>query len=172
MKPTGLRGKVPDAEKDRLFMRFVWKLVLFAVYLLVMSYVLFFFEREASQVARYNLHPFAEIMRYVHYARKIGSTRVLLNLLGNVIMFVPCGFFLPALFNGRKRHPFVAVFACCLFSVVIETCQFVTHLGSCDVDDVILNTLGGTLGYILYVVYRFFRYGGVGDGEKEKKGTQ
>ena len=159
-----------DEERDRKNLRFIWKLVLFAAYLLVLSYVLFFFEREASEQARYNLKPFAEIWRYLQYARRIGRGRALLNLLGNVLLFLPCGFFLPALFRGKRSHPVAAILACCLFSVVIETCQLMTHLGSCDVDDVILNTLGGAIGYGMYVIYRFVRYGGrdtVGAGVEE-----
>ena len=45
-----------------------------------------------------------------------------------------------------------------------------TGTGTADIDDVILNTLGGAIGYGMYVIYRFVRYGGrdtVGAGVEE-----
>ena len=39
-----------------------------------------------------------------------------------------------------------------LCSVTVELIQLVSKLGSCDVDDVILNTLGGLLGYIMFCI--------------------
>ena len=40
-----------------------------------------------------------------------------------------------------------------LRSVLVELIQLVSKVGSCDVDDMLLNTLGGIIGYVLF---RFF----------------
>ena len=66
----------------------------------------------------------------------------LLNLVGNVLMFTPVGFLLPLASRVRLRG---VVAACASLSVTVELLQLV--LGrSLDIDDVLLNTLGGALG--------------------------
>lgn len=66
----------------------------------------------------------------------------LLNLVGNVVMFAPVGFLLPVVARLRLRG---AVAACASLSVTVELLQLM--LGrSLDIDDVLLNTLGGALG--------------------------
>ena len=119
-----------------------------------MVYFLFFCEqlgRVPSDTYHYNLKPFTEIKRYINHVAEIGWFGVSLNLFGNVICFIPLGFVLPILSHrkwGMIRITFVSFFA----SLAIELTQLVTKLGSCDVDDIIMNTLGGLLGYILFVV--------------------
>jgi glycopeptide antibiotics resistance protein len=65
---------------------------------------------------------------------------------------MPLGFLLPLLFfkfNSLKKVFLVSV----VVSVCIELLQFILSVGSLDIDDVILNTIGGILGYlILYVM--------------------
>lgn len=46
-----------------------------------------------------NLVPFKEIKRFIIYYRQIGINAVILNLAGNVVAFMPFGFFLPACFR-------------------------------------------------------------------------
>ena len=82
---------------------------------------------------------------------EIGYFGVALNLFGNVVCFMPLGFVLPILSN-RKWGLIRITIISFLASLVIEITQLVTKLGSCDVDDIIMNTLGGFLGYILFVI--------------------
>ena len=76
---------------------------------------------------------------------------MVINLVGNVFCFVPLGFVLPILSN-RKWGIFQIICISFLASVLIELTQLVSKLGSCDVDDIIMNTCGGLLGYILFLV--------------------
>lgn len=73
----------------------------------------------------------------------------LLNIAGNVILFVPMGIFLPLLFRnlqtGRRVGAVVG-----LLSLCVEILQLFTATGQFDVDDVILNTLGGLAGYGIF----------------------
>jgi|AntRauTorckE6833_2_1112554.scaffolds.fasta_scaffold00132_7 glycopeptide antibiotics resistance protein len=69
------------------------------------------------------------------------------NLLGNVVLFVPFGVFLPALFQSFNWK-YVLLFTF-LVSFSLEILQ-VFYVGTPDVDDVLLNTLGGGLGYIFF----------------------
>ncbi|MBR6281577.1 MAG: VanZ family protein [Lachnospiraceae bacterium] len=141
--------------------KFILKIVVFAVYLGILAYGLFFAEalgRDGSHSMEYNLIPFHEIRRYILYADQLGMPAVLLNLLGNVLLFVPFGFLVPLFWRKEEHHPFIIILMGCLFSAVVEVIQLQTGLGSCDVDDVILNTLGTVLGYGLFrlgnLIYR------------------
>lgn len=126
----------------------------FILYLFLMVYFLFFCEklgRVPSDTYHYNLKPFTEIKRYTCHVREIGWFGVSLNLIGNVVCFMPLGFVLPILFS-RKWGLFQIVSVSCFTSGLIELLQLITKLGSCDVDDIIMNTLGGLLGYILFLI--------------------
>lgn len=66
----------------------------------------------------------------------------LLNVIGNLVMFIPVGFLVPLAARVRWR---TAVAACAALSVAIEAAQLTTGR-SADIDDVLLNTLGGAAG--------------------------
>lgn len=139
----------------------------FGLYLLLLIYFMFFSEEWGRHVLggdyRYNLVPFKEISRYLHYYRQIGSGRALLNLAGNVIGFIPFGMLLPQI--GKRAIGFGKTALLSLeLSLVIEIAQLVLQAGSCDVDDVLLNTLGGCIGYCLHCMGSRMR----GKHEKEK----
>ncbi len=74
------------------------------------------------------------------------------NLVGNILAFIPFGFLLPKAYS-HFRH-FWAVLAISLVMIcTIEIFQYVTLLGSCDVDDVLLNMAGVCLGYLAFVLF-------------------
>lgn len=126
--------------------------VLLLFYLLVLFYVCFFsegFGREGGDTYRYNLTPFKEISRFYTYREQIGYGAFFLNFFGNILAFMPIGFLVPILV--KKRHPMAFTIAVAfLLSLCIELIQLVAKVGSFDVDDLILNTAGGILGYFLY----------------------
>lgn len=125
---------------------------MFCIYLVMMVYYLFFSEqlgRVPKDSYQYNLKPFAEINRYLTYADKLGSFSVFLNLAGNVICFMPFGFVIPVL-AVRYRKLSRMLLLSFLASLLVETIQLFSKLGSFDVDDILLNTLGGVIGYLLF----------------------
>lgn len=129
--------------------------VFFIIYLVMMVYFLFFSEqmgRIPGNQYRYNLVPFAEIRRYLNYRSKIGNYHVLLNLLGNVVCFIPFGFVIPIL--TKKQTALRMLLLGMSASVLVELLQLVSMLGTFDVDDIILNTFGVLIGYVLFVVGR------------------
>lgn len=130
--------------------------VLFVLYLLALLYLMFFSEMEqrgfgAKTDYTYNLTPFLEIKRYIFFGRQIGLRGVLLNLYGNIIGFMPFGFILGVISTRCRKHWYNAVICTYLLSYGIEMVQLITRAGSCDVDDIILNTLGGALGYMAFL---------------------
>lgn len=142
--------------------------ILFVCYLLGLSYFLFFAEiMGRSSVVRtyhYNLVPLLEIKRFITYREKLGMTAVLVNLLGNVAAFLPFGFFLPSLSRKNRNFFYVALLSFD-FSLLIEFVQLLSKVGSFDVDDLILNTLGGSLGYLCFLAAKSL----IGKNEEKKK---
>ena len=92
---------------------------------------------------RANFVPFAHLFDY-KYVRT-----ALLNILGNTLMFVPIGFFWPMLFKSLNT-PIKAIAAGLGFSMCIETVQLAFFERVSDVDDLILNTLGFAIGYVVF----------------------
>lgn len=93
--------------------------------------------------------PFREISRFIKYRGLLGFQAVLLNLAGNVLGFVPFGFFIPVV-SRRGRIWRNAVLMGFGFSLCIELTQLIFKIGSFDVDDILLNTTGSILGYLAY----------------------
>lgn len=112
----------------------------------------------------YNLVLFREIMRFWNYREQLGIFSVFANLAGNILIFIPIGFFLPMASIHRKFA--VMTFECFCISWIIEVTQLITKVGCYDVDDLLLNTLGGVFGYILFMISNRIRrkY-----GEKRRK---
>jgi glycopeptide antibiotics resistance protein len=93
-----------------------------------------------------NFVPFKTIFFYLYIADVNLNIRIE-NLAGNVIGFIPFGFILPLLMKKFQRLSAVMLASFCL-SLTFEILQLLFEFGSFDVDDLILNTLGGMLGYI------------------------
>ncbi len=123
------------------------------IYLVGLIYFMFFSDfygrTQASSEYHYNLQPLKEIARFIKYHKNIGFFRSFLNLGGNVVGFLPFGFLLPALFKRIRKGWVIALFSL-EFSLLIEIIQLVSKVGCFDVDDIILNTLGGFLGYLFF----------------------
>lgn len=116
-----------------------------------------------------NLIPLREGIRLFRFYYKNGMwTALLINFLGNIIMFIPVGFFAGLLMD----KPLCWKGALCAFglSLFIELAQLFVCRGT-DVDDLILNTLGGVLGYWLFLLLRRIDPGFVGRFTKHRKGS-
>ena len=100
---------------------------------------------------RYNLVPLKEIKRFLCNTDTLGWKPVILNVVGNVVAFIPFGYFLPRLFKYRIKFIRAALMTFDL-SLAIEIIQLLTRVGSLDVDDLFLNTIGGVIGYILCAI--------------------
>lgn len=136
--------------------------MLFIIYLLMMAYFLFFSEYlnrgGMGTVYRYNLTLFQEVKRSFWCFRAGDYRYFLLNLIMNVVAFVPFGFFLPLLSSKRKKRKLIYVVLSVLqFTCVIEILQLVLKVGIFDVDDILLNTVGGFIGYILFCMFQGIR---------------
>ena len=129
-------------------------LVVFFLYLSVLIYLVLFSEtyRRGGSLGdgyAYNLEPFKEIRRFYGNIEQLGFRAVFVNLAGNILAFIPFAFFLPVV-SERAGGLFQTVFLTFLLSLCIECAQLVTKVGSFDVDDLILNTAGGLIGYLMH----------------------
>lgn len=93
---------------------------------------------------------FKEIKRFWQYRHQLGFFAMFTNLFGNVIIFIPFGFFLPM--ASKYRSCFATLFWSFGLSLCVETFQLLTKVGSFDVDDILLNTIGGVAGHIIFVI--------------------
>lgn len=78
-----------------------------------------------------------------------GWNVTIVNLVGNVICFMPFGFLIPTISKKKICKNVISVtLLAMLFSLGIETAQLLLKVGAFDVDDIFLNTIGGFLGYV------------------------
>ena len=133
--------------------------VLFVLYIGFLIYFLFlsdWYGREGvMEEYRYNLELFKEIRRFIVYREQLGVFVVFSNLFGNILIFMPFGFFTSM--ASRSSSIFMALFNSLGLSLCVEVLQLVTRVGSFDVDDILLNTIGGVLGYIVFVICNLIR---------------
>ena len=129
----------------------------FLSYILLMLWLLFIRYRGVEVTdywgqlpGRVNLIPFSSIgsmlrtLWYNPYPAVLWT--VVYNIGGNIVMFVPLGFFLRVLFPKCRR------FLNCMGTVAVimtavELCQLFTLRGFCEIDDLMLNLLGAAMGW-------------------------
>ena len=115
----------------------------------------------------YNLVLFKEIKRFWQYREQVGFFAMFTNLFGNVIIFIPFGFFLPM---GSRQRSFIATaYYSFVLSLCVEVFQLITKVGSFDVDDLLLNTIGGICGYILFAICAAIRRRHAGKKTKNRR---
>lgn len=133
------------------------KWVCFLAYLLFLSYIVFYNRIERNEY-RYNLVLFQEIGRYYYLGMNTGNWRLFIfNVIGNIVVFMPVGMFLPSLFSRCRNILFTTILSFEI-SLCVELVQLITRVGSFDVDDLLLNTIGGVCGFILYSIYRGIKH--------------
>lgn len=116
-------------------------MLLFLIYILCMFQVVTF-EDQSLYITGNNLIPFKEIMRY-----ELGSHLFFKNVIGNVVLFIPYGIFV-SLYTKLDK-PFHAFCLVLFASITVEITQLA--IGRVfDIDDIILNLIGGLIGYWIY----------------------
>ena len=110
--------------------------VLFFLYLLALTYFLFFAEGYGRSVEgrmyAYNLQPFREIKRFWVHREMLGTFAVFCNLAGNVIGFIPFGMILPVHMAENGEKVLRILLLSFEFSLCVETIQLVWKVGSFD----------------------------------------
>lgn len=150
------------AKKRKFNTQPFWRL-LFVVYCAVMLWLLF--GRSQGWVSgmsyrqmleqNVNLVPLLTVRNYYQVVQNgpqgDGSLFIhcVINLLGNVLLFIPAGWLLPKVFP-KQRNFFRFFVTCAGLIFLVEAVQLFTLLGSFDIDDLILNLGGMVLGFLVY----------------------
>ena len=150
---------IQEKSKIRIF----WLKALFIIYCLLLITILFLnneyrmggfqnistFSREHLETS--NFIPFATIIGYVSgmVSNDINTGIVIINLVTNLLLFAPMGFFIPMLFQDKIKNTKQFLIIIIILTFLVEIIQFITYRGSTDIDDIILNTIGASIVYML-----------------------
>ena len=136
--------------------------IVFSVYILLVLKLTIFRSGVLYEERQLNLTLFSDL--FLVYKNE-GLRRFLWLFLGNIGWFVPFGFLLPTLL---KKESFLRILVIgFMFSFAIESLQFIFRIGVAELDDLILNTLGIAIGYLIYKLW--LRYKNVRNGGKAQK---
>jgi len=129
-------------QKEVVFYREILTLF-FMIYILCLFQIVTFEDPFVSSFDNhFNLVPLREILRY-----SFGSRLFFKNVIGNLLMFMPYGFF--ASYFTKMDNKYYALSLMIFASITIETTQLA--IGRVfDIDDIILNIIGGMIGYGIY----------------------
>lgn len=120
--------------------------LIFIIYILCLYHILTY---QNTGYAGVNFTPFKEMFRYA-----FGSQKFIRNIIGNIVLFIPFGFFTSYYLNTKKA--IVPTFITLLISLCAEGIQY--YIGRVfDVDDILLNVFGGFLGYLIFIGFNAIR---------------
>lgn len=130
-----------------------FRYILLAAYGLLMAWLLFGQRMGQGSEGILQLKPLNTLKWFWWVLRNSGEpglrTHALINLVGNVAMFVPLGFLLPWIWDFfRKFWRHILLMAAII--IAVELSQYCFQLGTCDVDDLLLNVIGTSLGYCFW----------------------
>ena len=148
LKREFLKGII--AMKKRIFKVLFYVYVIFLVFVIVLKFDGSFekiislhhsiIENEQSGIKNINVVPFKSILPYL---RNITEAYAFKNIMGNILAFLPLGFFISNKFPKKVIKPIIT---CFVIIFVIECAQLVFKIGVFDVDDILLNMTGSILG--------------------------
>ncbi|MBB1286569.1 VanZ family protein [Flavisolibacter sp. BT320] len=145
-------------KKKRLILVIVFWGYLAALIRIVLFKGLFFFRivpassyykkhHANSSYRDYNVVPFRTIKFFL--TDSVSTSSAFFNLAGNILLFVPLGLLLPLVVRSTATFVKIMVSTMAL-SVCFEVYQRIAQIGKADIDDVLLNTLGGMIGYGIF----------------------
>lgn len=127
-------------NKKKLIFHQDLTMLMFIVYILCLFQIVT--TQDVSGEHGVNITLFKELTRY-----ELGSRLFYRNVIGNIALFIPFGFFTSFYLKLEKKR--FVLFLTMLVSLVIEFIQLNIERAF-DVDDIILNVVGGFLGYLIY----------------------
>ena len=149
MKNGGIMDKRERIETVFLYGVFIcYMLFLFKLLFFSRVSLLELFNSQRTLDRSINLIPFYSIKEYIFSSSATIKKFAFGNVVGNIVIFIPLGTYL-SLFKKNKRviTNLQIIFIVSLF---IEIIQGLLGIGASDIDDIILNCLGGLVGIIGY----------------------
>lgn len=127
------------------FLKTTYRILIVPYTILLLYFMFLGFGREVMSISIVRLKPLASTIRFVENTLFIKD--VLINIIGNFVMFLPFGFMA---WIFPKYYDYKTLLISFVFVLVIlEALQYFTRLGVFDIDDIILNSIGMSIGFIL-----------------------
>ncbi|GGF95946.1 hypothetical protein GCM10010912_46060 [Paenibacillus albidus] len=141
-------------KRERIVTVFLYGV--FICYILLLIKILFLsrvsilglFDSQRTFVRSINLIPFYSISEYISGSSANLKKFAFGNVVGNILIFIPLGVYL-SLFKKNKRAIINLLFVF-IVSLFVEIIQGLLGIGTADIDDIILNCLGGWIGILGY----------------------
>lgn len=122
-------------------------LVLCLTYVLGILYITLF-----SRMGTVNTSIKMDVFGDLKEALQSGSAEPMRHVLMNIALFVPFGFLFSMVHPKKLRSSAYPILTGAMFSTMIETIQMVFRIGQCDIDDIIGNTLGTVIGFLIFCI--------------------
>jgi glycopeptide antibiotics resistance protein len=106
------------------------------------------------------------LFRGLSQSLSAGGLTIVINVVGNIVAFMPIGLLLP-LWHAAGRHLRTVALIGCGISSAIEALQWIQGQRVTDVDDVMLNTLGSVLGYLGFLVLTSWIFRSINNTRRE-----
>lgn len=113
---------------------------LFLLYLMFLGMGRFQYEENLITV-----EPVFSTIKFIQGPNK--TIDIVTIVLGNIMMFIPFGFLGWVIPGLKKLKPLIFGFISCI--VIVEALQYFTRMGIFEVDDILLNTFGVYIGWLL-----------------------
>lgn len=128
--------------------------ILFVPYVLLIIKLAFFnlYSQFGYRFSSINPVPLKSIAHYLFNFHRYNFDIWFNNLFGIMIAFIPFGFLIPIIHNRTRRIRDVIIVTIA-FSALVEALQYITRRGSADIDDIILSTVGGIIGFIILKLF-------------------
>lgn len=169
--------RISKSDEEKVKIRKHAFSTLFIIYIIILTTFLFFstsyrvgnlfswtsnyslFSKENLSI-NLNIIPFKNIFEYINRLinNQINTSIVITNILGNLIAFAPFGFFIPELFKNKLKNTKQFTILMIITILTVEIVQFITRVGSFDIDDLILNLLGAFIVYKICNLEKFQRF--------------
>ena len=131
----------------------VYKILIIPYALLMIYLMLFGFGRTQYDDHIVRLNPITSTIIFVkHNLLWQNYKNIIINILGNIVMFVPFGFL--GLLVPKYNELKVLLMSFLSVLLVVEAVQYFTKMGVFDIDDVLLNTLGVMLGFWIFKIFK------------------
>ncbi len=125
------------------------------IFLIIDINLITLFGRSPGNTNSIELIPFKSYIELFSYDWKNSAVFAWEQILGNVAIFVPFGMLISGLSNKNRLKLCTA--SGFLFSLIIESVQFITKTGKTEIDDIMNNTLGAVFGYLIYASLKYLR---------------
>ncbi|WP_131040994.1 VanZ family protein, partial [Clostridioides difficile] len=142
---------IESKKSEKLLLSIIY--IIFLVYILMIIRIILFRDVPIYAIFKgtfrnVNLIPFYTIYQFI-VDSNLDFMKATVNIIENIGIFIPMGIFLPIVCKNLNKKTIIIVII--LVSLAFELTQYIFALGSSDIDDVILNSLGGIIGINIYI---------------------